>query len=384
MEILSKELMNELLGVSGTPCISLYMPTHRSHPENLKDPIHYKNLVKQLEESLLEQYSPVETKSFLEPFDALISDADGWNYTLDGIAVLGAPGFFKVINLQLPVHDLTIVAHSLHTKPLRKYLQSTDRFQVLGISLHDMHLYEGNRHSLVEINLPEKSPRTIKEALGDELTEKHLTVTSHGGVGGESGNMHHGHGGKKDEMDVDAEKYFRGVAAYVYDNYSKPSGLPLILAALPEHHNLFQQVSKNPLLLAKGITINPKSVDLDEMAAMAWEVLEPEYLQNLANLAKRFGQAKANGLGTDEMADVGKYTAAGRVDILLLEANRVIAGKITDTSTGATQTDNIEDPEVNDLLDDLGELVIKMGGQVMVIPSERMPVETGLAAIFRY
>jgi hypothetical protein len=153
---------------------------------------------------------------------------------------------------------------------------------------------------------------------------------------------------------------------------------------LPEHHNLFQQVSKNPLLLAKGITINPKSVDLDEMAAMAWEVLEPEYLQNLANLAKRFGQAKANGLGTDEMADVGKYTAAGRVDTLLLEANRVIAGKITDTSTGATQTDNIENPEVNDLLDDLGELVIKMGGQVMVIPSERMPVETGLAAIFRY
>jgi hypothetical protein len=39
---------------------------------------------------------------------------------------------------------------------------------------------------------------------------------------------------------------------------------------------------------------------------------------------------------------------------------------------------------VDDLLDDMGELVIKMGGQVMVLPAEKMPSETGLAAIFRY
>lgn len=384
MELLNKKLIQELLNVGGSPCMSIYMSTHRSHPENLKDPIHYKNLVKQLEESLLKQYSSVEAKAFLEPFEAITGDVEIWNHTLNAIAVLGAPGFFKIITLQLPVQDMAVVADSLHTKPLRKYLQSTDRFQVLGLSLQDMQLYEGNRHSLVEINLPQSSPATIKEALGNELTDKHLTVTSHGGVGGESENMHHGHGGKKDEMDVDAERYFRAVASYVYDNYSKPSGLPLILAALPEHHNLFQQVSKNPLLLAKGITINPKAVDLDTMAAMAWEVLEPEYRQKLTNLADRFNQAKANGLGSEVMAEVGKAAAAGRADTLLIEAGRVIAGRIADTSTGAIQTDNLENPEVDDLLDDLGELVTKMGGQVMVIPPENMPVESGVAAIFRY
>jgi hypothetical protein len=35
-------------------------------------------------------------------------------------------------------------------------------------------------------------------------------------------------------------------------------------------------------------------------------------------------------------------------------------------------------------VDDMGELVIKMGGQVMVLPKDKMPSETGLAAIFRY
>jgi DNA-binding cell septation regulator SpoVG len=384
MELLNNQLMQELRTVGGAPCLSLYMPTHRSHPENLRDPIHYKNLLKQLEESLLKQYSPAEAKSHLEPFEALSTDAGLWNHTLDGLAVLSAPGFFKVIGLQLPVKDLAVVADSLHTKPLRKYLQSVDRFQVLGISLHDMQLFEGNRHSLTEVNLPAGSPKTIKEALGDELTDKHLAVTSHGGVGGESSNMYHGHGSKKDEVDIDAERYFRVVASYIYDNYSKPSGLPLILAALPEHHNLFQQVSKNPLLLSKGITVNPKSVPIDKLINLAWEVMEPEYLQKLATLGDKFGQAKANGLGSDDMEEVAKAVAAGRVETVLLEAGKVIPGKITDINTGPIQTGNIYNPEVDDLLDDIGELVVKMGGQVVVIPPENMPTQSGLAAIFRY
>jgi hypothetical protein len=41
-------------------------------------------------------------------------------------------------------------------------------------------------------------------------------------------------------------------------------------------------------------------------------------------------------------------------------------------------------PKVDDLLDDMGELVIKMGGRVMVLPTGKMPSESGLAAIFRY
>jgi hypothetical protein len=52
--------------------------------------------------------------------------------------------------------------------------------------------------------------------------------------------------------------------------------------------------------------------------------------------------------------------------------------------TGNTQKKDLSNPDVDDLLDDMGELVIKMGGQVIVLPIDKMPSETGLAAIFRY
>jgi hypothetical protein len=384
MEILTKELIQELLSADQAPCLSLYMPTHRNYPENLKNPIRFKNLVSKMEESLLQKYSAKEVQEYLQPLEALVNDNDVWNYSKDGLAVFSASGLFKVVGLHKSVEELAIVADSFHTKPLRQYLQSVDHFHVLGLTLRDIRLFEGNRHSLTEVELTDDTPKTITEALGDELTEKHSTVESYGGIGGDSTPMHHGHGGKKEETEKDAERFFRVVAGAIYEHYSKPSGWPLILAALPEHHNLFQKVNKNPLLLSKGITINPSSVSPDQLAKMAWEIMEPEYNLKQDSLAERFGQARANGKGSDDYKEVAVAAVEGRVDTLIVEADRIIAVRVTNLVTGNTQKKDLSNPKVDDLLDDLGEIVIKMGGQMMVLPTGKMPSETGLAAIFRY
>jgi peptide subunit release factor 1 (eRF1) len=383
-ELLSKKLIQELLTTNKETCLSLYMPTHRSHPENLQDPIRFKNLIKQLEESLLQKYSSGEVKIYLEPLEALVDDNSLWNHTSNGLAVFSATGLFKIVGLPVSVDELAMVADSFHTKPLRQYLQSTDRYHVLGLSLHEIRLFEGNRHSLSEVELTSDTPKTITEALGDELTDKHTTVASYGGSGGESSSMHHGHGGKNEETEKDAERFFRVVANTIYEHFTKPSGWPLILAALPEHNSLFQKVNKNPLLLSRSITINPTSVSIDKLVTLAWEIMEPEYNQKLDSFSSRFEQAKANGKGSDDYKEVAVAAVEGRVDTLIVEADRIIPVRITNLVTGNTQKKDLINPKVDDLLDDMGELVMKMGGQVIVIPGDKMPSETGLAAIFRY
>jgi hypothetical protein len=381
---LTPELIKELLAVTAEPCISLYMPTHRSHPENIQDTIRFKNLLKKVKESLSEKFSAVEVAELLEPFEALGENKDFWNYTTDGIAVLRSPELFVVINLLVPVGELTIVADTFHTRPLRRYLQSADRYQVLGLSQHEFHLYEGNRHALAEVELHGDTPRTIEEALGYELTEKHAAVASYGGAGGESSSMHHGHGGKKDEVDIDADRFFRTVADVVKKNYSTPGGLPLVLAALPEHHDRFQKVNENPLVLPTGIKINAQSVSPKKLAQLAWEVMQPVYLQKLADGVGKYNQAKANGLGSDSIDDVIEAAESGRVGTLLIEEGRIIAKRLRNKTTGTFEAMDLTQPKLDDLLDDIGELVNKLGGKVLIIPQNRMPSKTGLAAIFRY
>jgi hypothetical protein len=378
------ELVQELLSVKAEPCISLYMPTHRSHPENIQDLIRFKNLVKKVKETLSEKYSSTETTTILEPFDTLSENKDFWNHTTEGLAVLSSPGFFEVITLPIVVSELTIVADTFHTRPLRRYFQSAERYQVLGLSQHEFQLFEGNRHALVEVELSKDTPKTIEEALGHELTEKHLTVAAYGGSGGESSNMHHGHGGRKDETDIDADKFFRVVAAVVQEKYSTPSGLPLILAALPEHHNRFQSVNENPLVLPTGIEINPQGVSTEKLAQLAWEVIQPVYLQKLDDWIGKFSQAKANGLGSDNVEEVIDAAEAGRVSTLYIEEGRIIAKRLRNKNTGTFEMMDLTQPKLDDLLDDIGEQVSKMGGAVLIIPPNKMPSKTGVAAIFRY
>jgi hypothetical protein len=51
---------------------------------------------------------------------------------------------------------------------------------------------------------------------------------------------------------------------------------------------------------------------------------------------------------------------------------------------GDVEFDDLAHPEIDDALGNLGALALKMGGEVVIIPTERMPTETGIAAIYRY
>ncbi len=106
------------------------------------------------------------------------------------------------------IAELAVVADSFHTKPLKRILQSVDRYHVLGLNRQEIKLFEVNRDALVEIEPAQGIPRTITQALGDERSEPHSTVASYGGVGQGSMPMHHGHGGKEAEVDIDAERFF--------------------------------------------------------------------------------------------------------------------------------------------------------------------------------
>lgn len=382
-DALTLDSLAELASFQGRPCLSLYQPTHRRHPGNQQDPIRFRYLVKAIETSLRQQHAPDAVRALLEPLEALAQDHDFWKHTHDGLAVLGAPGLFRVYLLQSQVPEMAVVADSFHTKPLRHWLQSVGRYQVLALSLHKVQLFEGGRNALDAVALAPGVPQTMSAALGDERTEPHSTVSSYGGIGGDHMAMHHGQGGKKDEIDNDAQRFFRAVDRAVLEQHSRPSGLPLMLAALPEHHHLFRAVSHNPLLMAGGLMVDPQSLTPDALRQRAWDVVAPQQRAQQATWSEAYAAAAAKGLGSENLSQVAHAAVAGRVATLLIEAQRQVAGRI-DPSTGRIDPSELGNPRVDDVLDDLGAMVEKMGGQVYVLPAERMPCNTGVAASFRH
>jgi len=380
---LARDYAAGALGGQAAPCLSLYQPTHRHHPENQQDVIRFGNLVKELEHSLLQAHSAADTRTLLEPLRAVESDAALWNHTADGLAVLVAKGFFRVYTLPRTVRALAVVADSFHTKPLARLLQTVDRYQVLGLNLHEVKLFEGNRDALDQVELAPGVPRTMPEALGFELTEPHQTVASYDGVGGGTTAMRHGHGGMADEVDTDAVRFFRTVDRAILEHHSRPTKLPLMLASLPEHHAPFRKVSHNPFLSAEALDIHPDAISHSALVERAWKLAQPQYANRIKAMADKFREAVSKDHGTGALDAAAIAATSGRVATLMVEADRQIPGRL-DAATGAVTPADLSQPEVDDLLDDLAALTLEQGGEVLVVPKEHMPTDTGVAAVFRY
>ena len=387
MHQIVREQLSKFLADQHPPCVSLYMPTHRRHPENQQDPIRFRNLLQRLEGLLSQDPSNRETgKKILTRLQTLSHDEPFWNRRTEGLAILSSPDAFQIFDLYKPVEELMVVADSFHIKPLLWALQATDRFQVLGLNRHAAKLYEGNRKTLNEIKLNDGVPATIEEALGSELTEAHLTVGSYGGSGRPghgSPSMHHGHGQKKEEVEIDNQRFFRAVDRAILEHHSRPTRLPLLLAALAEHHDVFRKISHNPFLLEVGIKLDPQSVSGERLRSAAWQVMEPYFMQRIAKYIEDFQTAQSQQLGASDLTDIAHALIAGRVGVLLVEADREIPGKL-DPATGSLEFLALEATDVDDLLDDFAELALKMGGEVMIIPAEQMPSTSGAAATYRY
>lgn len=383
MHTLNSQSLKALAELATPPCLSVYQSTHRSHPDNQQDRMVFRGHVKSLVASLAQAHVGADVPALLAPFHALADNDAFWNHTLDGLAVLGCNGAFQVFVLARNLPDIAVVADSFHTQPLRRTLQSVDRYQVLCLSRDKAKLWEGNRDGLVEIEMPKSVPGTATEALGDRFTEPHQTVSSMGGIGQGTSPLVHSSGGKKDEVDLDADRYFRLLDRAVTEHCSKPSGLPLLLVALPEHHHRFRQASHNNLLMAEGLEINPDALDPQTLCERAWALMEPPYRAKQAAWAEAFMAARAKGLGSDELNVVAQAAVQGRVSVLLLEDGRLIPGRLQPDSGRVAHAD-LQNPTVDDMLDDLGELVERMGGEVHALPALQMPTTSGLAATFRH
>lgn len=378
---IAQRFPDEVLYQDGGPFVSLYQPTHRRFPENKQDPIVFKNLLRTVVTSLSKNYEKDIVTQIMEPFQELEEDTPFWNNTSEGIAVLASKNRCIVYNLQIPVKEFATVADSFHIKPLIKAFQSTENYQLLGLSSTQFTLYQGDRNGFSQVTLPSGTPRTLEEVLGDQLTDSYLSHGSYGGTG--SHTMYHGHGDAKQERDNDTEKFFRYVDRFVLDHYSKPSKLPLIVVSLPELFSLFKNLSNNPYVLDEGIENAYDSLDKDTLKAKALEIIKPINLRKIEKAKESYKMAEAEALGSSDVKVVAKAAFNSRIATLLIEESKIVPGKIN-RATGEVEYGDIKEPAFDDLLDDIAELTLMRKGEVLVIPKDMMPSTTGVAAIFRY
>ncbi len=371
-------LVEQLLSVTTKPCLSLYLSTHSTQPERRDDPTRYRVLVRRLSDSLASAYTAEEVQALIAPFIELAQDETFWNARKEGVAVFCAPGFFTAQHLDRPVPDIAIVADTFHMKPLLRILQTLERYNVLTLTRERARLFVGDRDGLSEVDLGPDAPMTIESALGYELTERHFTRSNSGGTPRSVG-----HSTTSDEIEIDTERFFRAVDKFITENVSRSGGLPVVVVGLPEQLGEFFRVKHNPNVLLEGVTVHPDGISHKELVKRAWDVVVPYVTKESTRFVDMYYEAASRELGLDHVVPLTHAAVEGRVAALLVEATRQVPGKI-DQATGEITFDDLDQPDINDVLDDLAMIVLRKGGKVLVLPTEHMPTASGAAAVLRY
>jgi len=352
------------------PCVSVYLPTHRRRTEGRSDIILFRNLARDVEDILGRDLPGVSSREIVERLKA-IDQEEFWakGQRSDGLAIFVALDFLRCYRLPAQFPELNVVGGSFHTKPLVRFLQGNAMtYHLLALNTHRVVLYEGMGNSIQEVPL-----REVPQAPG-----------SHGGHGRNEVQHAERQKGTKEYAKIDIEKFFRTVAKTIWKNHLRSSSKPLILAAPRQHHSLFRKVAHIPVLLESGIVADPMGLSVEDLKAEARRVLEPEVQSRMEKRREEFGLACSKGQGSEDLAEVARAVAAGRVKTLLVESGRRIWG-IFDTRSGQVLPgDSSRNAHDTDLLDLLAESTLGHAGEVFVLPKAQMPTRSGVAAILRF
>jgi hypothetical protein len=370
--------MEALLAPQEPPCISVFLPTPRPSASSDGEGVRLRNLLRQAEERLPE--GP-QRATLIEPLvDAARADDERRlaRGPARGLALFRSAALFARHWLPVTVPEKVVVADTFHVRPLLRFLQDDQRYYVLALSQHHVALYEGTAYSLEPVEVA-GLPASLDEAgLGPREGPVFLQLRR----AGRGRTTFHGHGGPETAHKGDLPRFFRAVDRALWPRL-RGERAPLILAGVAAHWPVYRAVSRYPHVAAVGIEGNAADLGAGELRERAAGHAREIVHARDERVLRDFARARRKGLGAVGVEAVAAHAARGRVRLLLLPGGVPVWGSLDVVSGRVTRSDGpVENKD--DVLDDVAELVLRRGGDVLAVPAERMPDGSEAAALLRW
>lgn len=372
-----------LTGEHAEPCISVFMPTHRTGPGIQQDPLRLKNLLLEAAEQLRPgRLRSPEVRRLLQPAQDLVRQRLFWQHQADGLALFISPGWIRSYRLPLALPELVVVADRFHIKPLLPLFAAEGRFFVLALSQNEIRLLAGSRHTVAAVDLHDV-PSSLEEALkyeDDPEKQRPHHVASRGGPGARV--VFHGHGIGMEVQKGRILRYFQAVDRGLREVLGDGPA-PLVLAGVEYLFAIYREANTYPHLLQEGIPGNPERLRPADLHRRAWTLVEPVFRGARQEAAARFRRLAGTGLTSTDLGEVLSAAHDGRVEILFVSIDDQHWGTL-ESRSGSVNVRGDPQSGDRDLVDVAAVETILTGGTVYAVRRPEVPGGDSLAAVLRY
>ncbi len=359
VDVVSVDVLRELCTMA-SPCVSVYLPTHRDRPDLSHDALVLRGLLGQALEQLIATGMPEgQAGELIAPLSALVDDRDFWANQGDGLALFADAKAQHVYRLPLSPPAFARAAAAPSLIPLLPVVTGDADFYLLAISQNRVRLFRATRDSIVELpdapfptSLQDMERRHRREAELQNRPEPrdHGVATFHGHGGTESSN-------------VVAENFVLEVATGVRARIGADPTKPLLLASTSEYLPMLRATGALPTLVDGLVTGNPDEASAGDLLARAWPVVAGLAAERATERLEEATAWLGTGSGVCDPADIDRAARDARIDTLLVRPD--VAGQ----------------PESQHLD---AALCAALATGASVYPAERLPGDTAAVAKLRY
>lgn len=371
----------QILAGENSTCVSIYMPAEKAGAETRKNPIRFKNLLREAEDKIEQKSgSTPELNDSIESAKAYIENYDFWQHQNYGLAFFINQDGVKYYRLPYSFEENIKVGDRFYLKPLLPILTNDSKFYLLALSQNQVRFFLGSHYAINEINLPEDVPSSLAEALKYDDPEKQQQY--HSGDGGGTTPIYHGQGVGTTDNKEEIKRFFHQINNALVAAFQQES-TPLILAGVEFLLPIYQEVNSYNNLLEEGITGNPENESPDDLHSSAWSIIEPHLTAAKQSAMDKYYSLSGTGEATSQLESIVAGAANGQVDTLFVADDAQCFGKL-DRQTNKVEIDPQATDDNIDLIDFAVTQTYLQSGNVYILEKSQMPESSKAIAILRY
>lgn len=353
--------LKKLKNISSESCITIILNTHRTIPDNKKDPLLLKNLIKEAENRLLADRDKRDAQNLIDRLKNLENEI-AHQYNIESLILFVNEEISEYIRLPIHVENRVVIDNTFHTRDLIRGLHSESNYFVLVLNRQKVRLIEAYNDKVVEEN---------SDNFPMENTSLFTTSPTESSYSSRESNL--------------LAEFFNRVDKEV-NNVRRENPLPvLIYSTEANFHDYLKIADDKNSIIETFVTHTDSNANANHIVKEAWEVMRE--LTIASNNKRKEELLKAVGAGNfmSDLNDIWRALQQGRVRTLFIEQGLFQPGIMTENEIQLVAEENRRNSDVvDDVYDEMIEHNLRFGGDVVFLPKGELDKFNGFGAILRY
>ena len=343
------ETIKRLADAKNSPCVSISLNTHRTHPACQQDAIQIKNLCKEAEERLLQEYNKREIQPLLDRLAAIPSEIDV-RHNLESLHLFISNDLQEVIRTIWPVTENNVhISDSFSLRYLIKAYNRTTQYHILLLSQSGVQLFVAQNDEVLE-----------------EVNNEEFPIS-------ENQHYHTHHQKLSDSKAVDnmVREFLNKVDKALVRTYNI-NPLKTVVICTEDNYSRLMEVADRKEIYYGYAAINYNQTATHHIVKQAWELVAEHQKEERTKALDELKGAVSEGKVVTDLREIYRAAMEGRADLLISHNQFSQAVRMN----GAQEFDLINDAKeagaIDDITSNIAWEVIAKKGRVIFTEQEEL------------